>query len=53
MGITGLIRNMIENWLKDRKQRVLLGINSKWIKVPSVVSTPVVGATSFLIFNLY
>jgi hypothetical protein len=33
LGIVDEINNWIEDWLKDRKQRViLLGANSDWIK---------------------
>jgi len=38
MGITGDVFNWIEDWLNDRKQRVvLLGSHSGWIKVKSGV----------------
>ena len=38
LGITGEVFNWIADWLKDREQRVvLLGINSKWTRVKSVV----------------
>ena len=38
LGIIGNICNWLEDWLKDRVQRVvLLGSSSKWIKVKSSV----------------
>ena len=37
-GVKGLVANWIENWLKDRKQRVCIrGAGSTWIEMSSGV----------------
>jgi ribonucleases P/MRP protein subunit RPP40 len=52
LGIVDEIYNWIEDWLKDRKQRViLLGANLDWIKVKSgVPQGSVLGTLLFLIY---
>jgi len=51
-GIGGQILNWLENWTKDRRQRVVLnGIESMWVEVlSSVVQGSVIGPILFLIY---